>query len=129
MKALLDTHVFLWWIASAARLSHHARRLIEDGENELYVSTASVWEMSIKAALGKLLLPVGQPNFIREQIQMNAVTPLPVTLDHAVHVQNLPPIHRDPFDRMIISQALTERMPIVSADEQIAKYDVDVIWK
>ena len=129
MKLFLDTHVFLWWIASAARLSHRARRLIENGENELYLSTASVWEMSIKAGLGKLSFPEGRPNFIREQIEMNAVIPLPVSLDHAVYVQNLPSIHRDPFDRMIISQALTERMPIVSADEQIAKYDVEVIWK
>jgi PIN domain nuclease of toxin-antitoxin system len=110
------------------RLSKKARLIMKKGDNDLYLSCASVWEMSIKIRTGKLTLPGSDLLFVSDHLERNGITPLPVFLHHAIGVQRLPLLHRDPFDRMLIAQALAEDMPIISADEQIAQYDLKVIW-
>lgn len=99
-----------------------------DGTNELYLSAASCWEIAIKARLDKIALP-GRPDvFIADQLRLNDVKGLPVQSSHALHVFNLPALHRDPFDRIIVAQAQLENLPIVTSDAQIARYKVKVLW-
>jgi PIN domain nuclease of toxin-antitoxin system len=128
MKALLDTHVFLWWITDNSRLSSRVREIMGDGNNELFLSAASGWEIAIKAQLGRLKIPDKPELFISEQMVINALQGLPIQISHAVHVYNLPAHHRDPFDRMLVSQAQLEGLPILTADSQIAQYSIKVIW-
>jgi PIN domain nuclease of toxin-antitoxin system len=128
MKALLDTHAFLWWITDDPRLSSHVREIIADGDNELFLSAASGWEMAIKAKLGKLHLPDNPESFVLDQLAINAIESLPVQMGHALRVYALPEHHRDPFDRMLVAQAQSERIPILTADPLIAQYAVKVIW-
>ena len=128
MRALLDTHVFLWWITANPQLSPLAREIISNGENELFLSAASGWEMAIKAKLGKLQLPDGICSFIAGQLAINNFAALSVQMNHALHVYTLPDYHRDPFDRLLIAQAQTEDLPILTADHQIARYPVKVVW-
>jgi len=128
MKALLDTHAFLWWITDDERLSPRAVELIGDGANRLFLSAASGWEMAIKAQLGKLELPAPVVAFVDEQLRMNGIESLPILMRHALHVYELPPHHRDPFDRLLIAQAQIEGMPILSSDPQLALYPVEVVW-
>jgi len=128
MRALLDTHAFLWWITNDPRVSKKVREIISDGENELFLSVASGWEMAIKAGLGRLQLPPNLEHFILEQMALNAIESLPVQMSHALHVYKLPAHHRDPFDRMLIAQAQLQNLPILTVDPQIARYSVKVIW-
>ncbi|MEA3238214.1 MAG: type II toxin-antitoxin system VapC family toxin [Candidatus Bipolaricaulota bacterium] len=128
MKALLDTHAFLWWVTDDARLSSRARAIIADGDNELFLSAASGWEMAIKTRLGKLHLPDNPASFVFEQLRMNAIEPLAVQMMHALRVYSLPGHHRDPFDRILVAQAQVERMLIITADPQVAQYDVEILW-
>lgn len=128
MKALLDTHVFLWWVSADPRLSPRAMDVIADGNNSLFLSAASGWEMAIKSALGKLSLSGSLDSFVSEQLAANSIQVLPVLMAHALHVSNLPPYHRDPFDRLLVAQAQLERMPILTNDPWIAEYPVEVIW-
>ncbi len=128
MKLLLDTHVFLWLIADDRRLSTTAKRVILDSDSELLLSTASVWEVLLKVQIGKLPLPTPVGIFLQRQFTDNAITSLPLTLEHVLRLENLPMHHRDPFDRILIAQAIAESVPIVTADRQFAKYDVETIW-
>lgn len=129
MITLVDTHVFLWWITDSPRLSEQARDIVGNSENRLFFSTASGWEIAIKAGLGKIIFKTDNLfNFINEQLEINSFTPLPVQMNHALHVNKLPHLHRDPFDRMLIAQAQLENLPIVTGDRQIAKYYVETIW-
>jgi len=128
MRALLDTHAFLWWIADDPRLSPRAREIIANSNNELFLSAASGWEMAIKTRLGKLQVPGELEPFVGEQLRVNAILPLAVQMTHALHVYTLPEHHRDPFDRLLVAQAQVERMPILTADSQIAQYAVEVVW-
>jgi PIN domain nuclease of toxin-antitoxin system len=128
MKALLDTHTFLWWITDQPRLPHRVRGIIEDGKNEIFFSAATGWEIIIKFQLGRLLLPDDPESYLMEQIQRNAFQPLPIQLRHSLRLLALPSLHKDPFDRMLIAQALFENLPILSSDTQIARYPVEVIW-
>jgi len=129
MIALVDTHVFLWWITDSPRLSEQARDIVGNSENRLFFSTASGWEIAIKAGLGKIIFKTDNLfNFINEQLEINSFTPLPVQMNHALHVNKLPHLHRDPFDRMLVAQAQLENLPIVTGDRQIAKYYVETIW-
>ena len=127
MRALLDTHTFLWWITDDAWLSAGVRDVVVVG-NELLFSAASGWEIDIKAQLGRLDLPTPLDRFVVEQLATNGFAPLPIRLEHALRVNELPNQHRDPFDRILIAQAQAEGLPILSADPQIARYDVQVIW-
>lgn len=129
MIALVDTHVFLWWITDSPRLSEQARDIVGNSENRLFFSTASGWEIAIKAGLGKIIFKTDNLfNFINEQLEINSFTPLPVQMNHALHVNKLPHLHRDPFDRMLVAQAQLENLPIVTGNRQIAKYYVETIW-
>jgi len=128
MKVLLDTHTFLWWINDTPQLSQIARQIIGNGENMIFLSAASGWEIAIKTSLGKLKLSADITAFILEQMHINAITPLPVQMNHALHIYTLPDLHRDPFDRMLIAQAQVESLPILTADPQFSGYQVEVVW-
>jgi PIN domain nuclease of toxin-antitoxin system len=128
MKALLDTHTFLWWITDDSRLSLCAREVIAEGTNELFLSACSGWEIAIKARLGKLDVPGDLNSFILEQLAVNTIGSLPVLMRHALRVYELADHHRDPFDRLLVSQAQLENLPILTGDPQIAQYSVKVIW-
>ena len=128
MKALIDTHVFLWWITDDRRISLTAMGIIGDGNNDLYFSSASCWEIAIKSNIGRIVLPDKPVSFIASQLSTNSIQPLPIQVAHALNIINLPDIHKDPFDRMLISQAQMEKLPIMTSDVVIDKYDVEVIW-
>ncbi|MCD6290170.1 MAG: type II toxin-antitoxin system VapC family toxin [Anaerolineae bacterium] len=130
MNVLLDTHTFLWWIGDDPRLSPRAREVIADGENTVFLSAASGWEIAIKARLGKLRLTGTRDleRFVVEQIATNAFTALPVHLSHALHAYTLPLLHRDPFDRLLVAQSQLEHMPIITNDRWIQRYPVETIW-
>src|SRR5215208_886658 len=115
MKLLLDTHTFLWWNTEDPQLSSRARELIADGQNEIFLSAASVWEISIKAAKGKLVLPEVPGQYILSRIGLYRFRPLPVHISHAVRVYDLPHHHNDPFDRLLVAQSQVESLPLVSA--------------
>ncbi len=128
MKVLLDTHPFLWWITDDQRLSLRAREIISKGENEVFVSAATGWEIAIRAQIGRLRLPTEPQKFIVEQLKINAIKSLPIEMRHALHISTLPAHHRDPFDRILVAQAQLENLPILSADPDIGKYKVTIIW-
>jgi PIN domain nuclease of toxin-antitoxin system len=128
MRALLDTHTFLWWIENDQRLSAEARRLIGDGSTTLFFSAASSWEMAIKARLGKLRIPGDFAAFVTDHLVRNHVIPLPIHLSHTFQVYRLPALHHDPFDRLLVAQSQWEQLPIVTADPLIRQYEVDILW-
>jgi len=128
MRFLLDTLTFLWWITDLDLLSEHVRDVIQDGDNTLYLSAASGWEIAIKARLGRLQLPGEPEKVIPEQMSLNAIQGLPIQMGHALRVHSLPGHHRDPFDRILVAQSQVEQLPILTADPQIAQYEVDVVW-
>jgi PIN domain nuclease of toxin-antitoxin system len=128
MRALLDTHAFLWWVTDDSQLSSTARSIIIDPNNLLFLSAASAWEIVIKVRLGKLILPEPPESYIPSRLTINRFESLPITIVHALQVTNLPNLHKDPFDRIIIAQSQVEKMPIVTADTQIVQYPIDAIW-
>lgn len=128
MKALLDTHVFLWWVTEDSRLSSTARSIITDSSKQLFLSAASAWEIVIKARLGKLILPEAPEVYIPNRLAVNRFESLSIHMIHALQVVNLPDLHKDPFDRIIIAQSQVEKMPILTSDSLIKQYSVDVIW-
>lgn len=123
-RLLLDTHVWLWWQLDHPRLGTGAREAIAAAP-EVRLSVASVWEMSIKSALGKLSLPKGAD--ILRELEHDGFVPLPIELQHAVRVADLPALHRDPFDRMLIAQAMFEGLTLVTADPHLAMYGVRLL--
>ena len=127
MKALLDTHVVVWWLEDADRLSRRAATLLADRDNTILISAAVGWEMAIKVSLGKM-----KPRSILEGLDhllaQEAFSELPITLEMAVRAGLLPPHHRDPFDRMLVGQAQSLNVPIVSADAILDKYGVRRLW-
>lgn len=129
MKVLLDTHAFLWWVSSrGARLSVRARDLLSDGATEVLVSMASVWEMSIKVGVGRMDLPAPIERYVPDRLHHHGFELLPIELRHAFRAGELPRIHGDPFDRMLIAQAQVEGLALVTADPAIGRYDVETIW-
>jgi PIN domain nuclease of toxin-antitoxin system len=127
VKILLDTHVWLWMIAEPEKLSKHARRHINRDAEELMLSAASSWEISIKWALGKLPLPSAPSEFFSEHMAATKTYPLAIEHSHALRVATLPRHHHDPFDRLLIAQAQVERIPILTADPNFKPYDVELI--
>jgi PIN domain nuclease of toxin-antitoxin system len=113
MRVLIDTHIFIWYVQNSQRLNSSVVNLINDGKNDILFSTASVWEMAIKQSTGKLNLGVPYASFIEEQMRLNNMELLPIKLEHLEVVTSLPFHHRDPFDRLLISQALVENIPIL----------------
>jgi len=129
MRILLDTHVFLWWITEDPRLSSNARQIIINGNNELFLSAASGWEIAIKVNLGKLWFKESNiEQFILNQLTLNAINSLPIQMKHALHVNTIEFLHRDPFDRLIIAQAQLEDLPILTSDNLIKRYTVKTLW-
>jgi PIN domain nuclease of toxin-antitoxin system len=128
MKYLLDTHTFLWWNLDDPQLSEQARETIANGENEIFISAASAWEIAIKAAKGRLVLPEEPAQYLAARISQYHFQALPVQISHAVRVYDLPDHHTDPFDRLLIAQWQMESLQLISKDEDIRRYDVEVIW-
>jgi PIN domain nuclease of toxin-antitoxin system len=128
MKALLDTHTFLWWNMGDARLSPQAYRFIADGQNQLFFSAASAWEIAIKTGKGRLVLPDAPERYVAERLALHRIAPLPIQLSHALQVFNLPEYHTDPFDRILVAQSQLDKLPIITSDPNIAQYGVEIIW-
>ncbi|MDM8515916.1 type II toxin-antitoxin system VapC family toxin [Desulfobacterales bacterium HSG16] len=128
MNVLLDTHAFLWWITDDSQLSVTARNIIKNNRNILYWSAASSWEVAIKYALGRLPLPEEPETFLMKELEGNMINSLPIADKDAFHAGQLPRHHNDPFDRMLIAQAQTESLVLLSCDSLFNLYDVDVIW-
>jgi len=128
MRPLLDTHSFLWFISGSPNLSRTARTLIEDAANQPFLSVASLWEMAIKLSLGKLSLGEPFEVLIPRQMELNGINLLGIEIEHTAVVARLPFHHRDPFDRLLVAQAVVERMPIVSADAAFDAYEVERLW-
>ena len=119
MRLLLDTHVLLWWMADERKLGKGAREIIANSENDVHVSSASLWEASIKLALGRLQIELDD---LAEAIIRSGFRPLPIGFRHAVTAGHLPAIHRDPFDRMLVAQASIEELRVVSHDRVFEQY-------
>ena len=127
MKILLDTHTFLWFLGGASELSKSARTLIENLENEKYISIASFWEIAIKNSLGKLTLDVPFAELKAEAVK-NSFQILPITFEDTLQLNTLPFHHRDPFDRIIISQSKENNLVLLSCDSNFSLYDVNLFW-
>ena len=128
MRLILDTHKFLWYIFGDPQLSSEANTLLQNPANEKLLSTASPWEVGIKVSTGKLKLSRPLEAYFEEQMQLNSIAMLPITLAHIARVSTLPFHHRDPFDRMLIAQSLVEGIPIISADAVLDAYGVVRYW-
>ncbi len=127
-ELLLDTQTFLWLGMQTKSLSKRARTALEDTENSLYISIASIWEISIKKSLGKLKLPVPTTTFVSSNCSANGITTLNVEIEHAIGVEEVERIHGDPFDRLLISQARHLGLTIISSDDIFDQYRVKRIW-
>ena len=125
---LLDTHVFLWWVSDAPDLSAAARLAVRDPETKCLLSLASCWEIAIKQSLGKLRLPAPPDRFIPEQMAVNRFQALDIEFRHVARVAELPFHHRDPFDRLLIAQALEGDLALVSSDSAFDAYGVKRLW-
>ena len=121
MKFLLDTQLLLWAAGQPERLSTKAKRLLNSPRNELIFSAASLWEIAIKSTLGREDFRV-EPRLLRRGLVDNGYAELPITSQHAVSIDGLPPLHKDPFDRLLLAQALTEGITLLTTDEQLARY-------
>lgn len=128
MRILLDTSAFLWWITDAgAALTDTARSAIADPDNRIFVSAASAWEIAVKAERGRLTIDDPE-RAVPVLIDRYGFESLPIELGHALRAGALPSLHRDPFDRVLIAQGQIERMPIVTPDNAVRRYEVETIW-
>ncbi len=128
MNVLLDTHTFLWGILDDPQMSVRARDVIGDGTHDVFLSAASAWEIAIKARLGRIRLSEDPERLIPDQVSANGFRLLPIHLRHALKVHALPDVHGDPFDRMLVAQAMVEDMALLSADSHLTRYPVTVLW-
>jgi PIN domain nuclease of toxin-antitoxin system len=128
MRVLLDTHVFLWWVEGDRPLPTRAKKIIADQENECLFSLASVWELAIKSNLGKLRLAIPVQRYVVEHVSNNTFALLDIRIGHMGLIETLPRHHGDPFDRLLIAQAIAEDLPVISADPIFRKYGVKRIW-
>ena len=128
MRVLLDTHAFLWFITDDRRLSRRAREIMEDSENDLLLSVASLWEIAIKSSLGKLALgrPFGE--LLPHELAANGIEVLRIRLNHLTSLTMLPFHHRDPFDRLILAQAMVEDVPVLTGDSAFSSYAAQILW-
>ncbi len=127
MRILLDTQCWLWMNAAPERFRPAARDLIETDATELLFSAASAWEIAVKYSLKKLRLPMSPGDYVESRLRQTRATPLPISYTHALWAGELPPRHRDPFDRLLVAQAQLEHVPILTADRSFQLYDVDVL--
>lgn len=128
MRLLLDTHTFLWLNDDAAQLSLTVKELFSSGEHELYLSMATPWEIQIKSQLGKLSLAMPIEELVNKNRLENNIKLIPIELSHISYLEQLPRNHNDPFDRIIIAQAIIEDMTVVTVDHAFADYSVQVVW-
>ena len=128
MRVLLDTSSFLWFIAGSDRLSINAQNIIVDQNNDLFLSTVSLWEIAIKVSIGKLELLQSFDKLIPDQLHKNDIHTLSMELNHLSELIQLPFHHRDPFDRLIIAQSMAEAMPVISSDPAFKMYPIEIIW-
>ena len=128
MIILLDTHCWLWMLTEPEQLSEDVHRLVVNRQNELLISAASSWEIAIKYSLGKLPLPEPPTSYIPSRIKQSGVGSLSITHTHALRAGELPAHHRDPFDRLLVAQAQTESIPLLTADRKLEPYDIEIIW-
>jgi PIN domain nuclease of toxin-antitoxin system len=128
MKVLLDTHAFLWLIHDDDRLSKAARQTFLNTQNRLFFSAASMWEICIKISLGKISLRKGWSQIIQEEMERSMVSWLPIQQRHCIEIVDLPFHHRDPFDRILIAQAMVEDMHLLSRDSRLSAYEIERIW-
>lgn len=128
MRFLLDTHTLLWFLMGDARLSDTALDLIQEAENEAFISIASLWEIAIKVSLGKLTLAQEFHELFPSQLEHNDFQILPAEPEHLSHLIGLPFHHKDPFDRLIICQAIHENLPIIGCDRVFSSYPIQLLW-
>ena len=129
MRVLIDTHVFLWWVSEGGtRVSEQARELLSDGTNRVSMSIASVWEIAIKVGTGKMAVPEPLERYLPGRLRQQGVDLMSIELPHVFRAGELPPLHGDPFDRLLVAQAQIEGIPILTADPAIGRYDVETIW-
>jgi PIN domain nuclease of toxin-antitoxin system len=128
VKLLVDTHCWLWFLLTPERLSAAAVDALAGAANEVYVSAAVAWEIVVKNALGKLPLPLPAAQYVRERIEAIGHRPLAIAVEHALAIADLPPYHKDPFDRILIAQAQVEQLTLVTADDKIRAYAVPILW-
>lgn len=128
MKALLDTHVLLWWLRGDNRLSPRVRHLLTDGRNDLFWSAASSWELAIKVSLGRIRFPGPLHAYLPQTLREQRLTPLTIEHSHTFAVAELPMHHRDPFDRLLVAQAQIEGLPLITADSKLKAYAVELLW-
>lgn len=128
MRTLVDTQAFLWLITGSARLSETARKIFLNPDNSLFISAASLWEICIKISLGRLSLRSGWLKIIQDEMKRNAVHWLPIEIMHCAELTKLPFHHRDPFDRMLIAQAMVENMQLLSSDRRLSDYAITRVW-
>ncbi|MDQ3635510.1 MAG: type II toxin-antitoxin system VapC family toxin [Acidobacteriota bacterium] len=128
MKLLLDSHTFIWWRDETHKLSSTALTEISNPQNDVFLSVVTAWELQIKISLNKFSIKGGLGNAIKDEQQSNGFQILPVELSHALYLENLPPHHKDPFDRLLISQAIVENMSLISTDSSFGKYKVKLLW-
>jgi PIN domain nuclease of toxin-antitoxin system len=128
MNLLLDTHTFIWWASDPDKLSADANSALRDVTNTLYLSVASIWELQIKLQLGKVTLPKPLPDLVQNQQRVNGIRLLAIEPSHIYGLDTLPLHHKDPFDRLIIAQALAEQLTVVGADGKFEAYSVSLLW-
>lgn len=130
MRLLLDTHTFIWYLTDNSRLSNQVLELINDENNQILLSMASIWEIAIKQSIGKLTFNQPQPFeiFITQQLNFNDLTLLNITVSHIAVISTLPLHHRDPFDRILIAQTIVENIPVLSADTIFDAYPIQRLW-
>ena len=128
MNLLLDTHALIWSFSNTKNLSPVVAREIKNPANRIFLSVVSVWEMQVKSKIGKMAFDDTLENIVTEQQKVNDFQILPVTLAHALYLENLPLHHQDPFDRLLISQAMVENMTLVSLDRKFPLYPVNLLW-
>jgi PIN domain nuclease of toxin-antitoxin system len=128
MNYLLDTHVFIWMDSDPSLLSASVEGLLKDKQNAVYISVVSVWEMQIKVQIGKLTLSAPVEKLVQEQRDNNDLNILPVTLAHALKVGDLPLHHKDPFDRLLVAQAIVEDFTLITKEPILSQYEAKVIW-
>jgi len=128
VKYLIDTHTLIWIVTNNSKLSDKARSLYLDSDNDIYFSMASIWEMAIKISIKKMSIQTSLINFINDDIVGNNIKILNINIPHICYLEKLPFHHRDPFDRLILSQGITESIPVISSDKKFDLYPVNRIW-
>lgn len=127
MKFLLDTNAFLWAATFDPRLSARANQILNDASNDFYLSVVSLWEVTVKVQIGKLQIPQDLGAFLQRTLNRE-LTILPIRPEHVLNLSKLPLLHRDPFDRMLVAQSMSESVAILSSDRKLRQYEVEIIW-